>query len=137
MEHLDTILDYHRARSAVKCKLFVNAERCCHDLVQGTTGQIDRFMGELCSEFTSHFTVRRKRLKAMASLNVVVLNKKATMREYVERFSRADIEVPGAQDDFKCFIFERNLRDDCKFKEELGLQAAKHMNDLLTRAQPH
>jgi len=25
-------------------------------------------MGELCNEFTSHFTVRRKRLKAMASL---------------------------------------------------------------------
>jgi len=37
----------------------------------------------------------------------------------------------------KCFIFESNLHDDCKFKEELGLRAAKDTKYLLTRAQQH
>lgn len=47
------------------------------------------------------------------------------------------MEVQGAHDGLKCFIFESNLCDDCKFKEELGLRAAKDMNDLLMRAQPY
>lgn len=47
------------------------------------------------------------------------------------------MEVHGTHDGLKCFIFESNLRDDCKFKEESGLRAAKDMNDLLTRAQPY
>jgi len=81
--------------------------------------------------------MRRKRPKTMATLNVVVHDKKETLREYVEHFTRAGVEVQGDHDGLKCFIFERNLRDDCKFKEELGFRAAKDMNDLLTRAQPY
>lgn len=37
----------------------------------------------------------------------------------------------------KCFIFETNIREDCKFKEALGPKAARDMHDLLTRAQPY
>jgi len=46
VEHLDTILDYHRARGAIKCNLFrLNTEGRRQDLVQGPTGQLYRFMG--------------------------------------------------------------------------------------------
>jgi len=55
----------------------------------------------------------------------------------MERFTRVGVEVPGIHDGLKCFIFENNLHDDCKFKEELRLWVAKHMNALLTRAQPY
>lgn len=77
--------------------------------------------GELCSEFTSHFTVRQKRSKTMAALNIVVQDKKEILREYVEIFTRAGVEVQGTHDGLKCFTFESNLR------------AATDMNDLLTR----
>jgi len=77
--------------------------------------------GELCSEFISHFTTRRKCPKTMGTLNDIVEDKKETMRKYVERFTRAGVEVQGAHDGLKCFIFESNLCDDCKFKGKLGL----------------
>lgn len=73
----------------------------------------------------------------MAVLNDIVQGKKETLREYVERFIREGVEVQGAQDSLKCFIFENNLCDDCKFKEELGLRAARDMSDLLMSAQPY
>lgn len=92
-------------------------------------------LGELCSEFTSHFTARRKRSKTMVAWNAVVQDKKETSREYIESFTRAGVEVQGAQDGSECFIFVSDLRDDCKFKEELGFRAAKDMNNLLTRTQ--
>lgn len=93
--------------------------------------------GELCSEFTSHFTARRKRLKTMVALNAVVQDKKETSREYIKSFTRAGVEVQSAHDGSICFIFESDLRDDCKFKEELGFRMAKDMNNLLTRTQPY
>jgi hypothetical protein len=92
---------------------------------------------ELCNEFTSHFTARRKRPKTMVALNAIVLDKKETLREYLKCFTRAGVEVPGAHDGLKCFIFESYLRDDCKFKEELGLRTANDMNNLLTCTPPY
>jgi len=60
---------------------------------------------ELCSEFTSHFTARRKRPETTTALNAIIQDKKETLREYVECFTRAGVEVPGAQ--------------DCKFKRRV------------------
>jgi len=73
----------------------------------------------------------------MAALNSIIQEKKETLKEYVAWFTWAGVEVHGAQDNLKCFIFENNLRVDCKFKEELGLRAARDMSDLLTRVQPY
>jgi hypothetical protein len=55
----------------------------------------------------------------------------------VEHFTLAVVEVSGAHDGLKCFIFESNLRDDCKFWDKLRLRAAKDKNELLMRAQPY
>jgi len=138
VEQLDTILDYHQVRGAVKCKLFVLTLKGA--TMTWFTGIHDNSIdswGELCSEFTSHFTARRKGSRTMSALNDVVLDKKETLREYVERFTQEGVKVQCAHAGLKCFIFESNLRDDCKLKEELGLQAATDMNDLLTRVQPY
>jgi hypothetical protein len=132
---MDTILDYHQARGAVKCRLFViTLKGFAMSWFKGRQDNSINSWEELCSEFTSHFTVRRKRLKTMAALNVIIQDKKETLNEYIKRFTRAGVEVQGAHDGLKCFIFESKLRDDCKFKEELGLRAVKDMNDFLTRA---
>jgi len=45
--------------------------------------------------------VRRKRPKTMGALDVIVKDKKETPREYIERFTRAGVEVQGANDDLK------------------------------------
>lgn len=60
-----------------------------------------------------------------------------SLREYVECFTRASIEVHGAQNGLKCSVFESDLREDYKFKKELGLRVDKDMSDLLTHAQPY
>jgi len=73
----------------------------------------------------------------MVVVNAIVQEKKETLREYVERFTMAGVEVSGAHEGLKCFIYESNLREDYKFKEELRLQEAKDMTDLLMRAQPY
>jgi len=92
---------------------------------------------KLCSEFTSHFNARRKRPKTMGDLNAIIQDKNETLREYVECFPRAGVEVSSTHVRLKCFIFESNLRDDGKIKEELGLRATKDRNDLLTRTQTY
>lgn len=68
----------------------------------------------------------------MAARNTIVYEKKEILWEYVEQFTRAGVEVHGAKDSLKCFIFENNLRNDCEFKEELGLRATRDMIDLLS-----
>lgn len=108
----------------------VDTKRCLHDLVKGQEDDSINSWRELCDEFTSHFTVRQKQPKTMATLNAIVQDKKENLREYVERFTREGVEVHGANDGLKCFIIENNLRDDCKFKEELGIHAAKDMSNL-------
>jgi len=66
----------------------------------------------------------------MVVLNTVIQGKKETLEEYVERFIRESVEVWSANDKLKCFIFENNLHDKWKFKEELGLNEARDMNKL-------
>jgi hypothetical protein len=73
----------------------------------------------------------------MTTLNAVIQDTRETLREYVERFIRADVEVSGTHDGLKYFILESNLRDDYKFKQELGLRVVKDMNDLPKGAQPY
>lgn len=77
-----------------------DAEMCCHNLVQGAA--------------------RRKQPKTMTTLNVIVQDKKETLREYVDRAWKSwhlrHLEV---------LIFENNHFDDCKFKEELGASGGK------------
>lgn len=70
---------------------------------------------ELCEEVTSNFTARRKPPKMLAELNVIIQGGKKTLWEYVERFTREGVEVYGANENLKWFIFENNIREECKF----------------------
>lgn len=107
VEHLDTILYYRRARGTVKCKLFVlTLKNTITTWFKGLQDNSINSWGELCSEFTSKFTARRKWPKIMAVLTAIVQDKKETLGEYMERFTRSGVEVQGATDGLKCFIFE-------------------------------
>ncbi|MCI09859.1 hypothetical protein A2U01_0030950, partial [Trifolium medium] len=64
-----------------------------------------------------------------------VQGKKETLRKYIERFTRDAVEVKGADDTLKWFIFEKGLRTDSMFREKLELKEPQSMNKLLTRAQ--
>jgi len=133
VEHLDTVLDYHCARGVVKYKLFVLMMKgAAMGWFKGLWDNSIDSSEELCSKFTFHFTARRRHPKTMAALIAIIQDKKETLREYVEQFTWAGVEVSGAHDGVKCFTFK-----DCKFREKLRLRAAKDMNNLLTRAQPY
>lgn len=55
----------------------------------------------------------------------------------MERFTSEGVEVYGAHDNLEYFMFENNLCHECKFKEELGLRAARDISDLLVQVQPY
>ncbi|MCI45778.1 hypothetical protein A2U01_0067017, partial [Trifolium medium] len=82
---------------------------------------------ELCRAFSSHFTARKRQPKTMASLSNIVQGKEESLRDYIERFTREAIEIKGAHDMLKCYIFEKSLRNDTKFKEKLGLKEPRDM----------
>jgi len=97
VEHIDSVFDYHQARGAVKFKLFVLTLK--GTAMIGFKGLYDNSInswGKLCEEFASHFTARQKQPKTMDTLNTIVLEKKETLREYVERFTREGVEVHNA-----------------------------------------
>lgn len=77
-----------------------------------------------------HFPLYRETRAAEdhATLNAFVQDNKKTVREYVKRFTRVGVDVQGAREGLKYFIFESNLRENYKFKESLGLQEAKDMS---------
>ncbi|MCI46070.1 hypothetical protein A2U01_0067310, partial [Trifolium medium] len=71
----------------------------------------------------------------MASLSNIIQGKEESLIDYIERFTREAIEIKGAHDKLKCYIFEKGLRNDTKFKEKLSLKEPRDMQDLLSRAQ--
>ncbi|GAU22978.1 hypothetical protein TSUD_98070 [Trifolium subterraneum] len=66
-------------------------------------GSIDSWR-RLCEVFTSHFATRKRQPKTVASLSAIVQDKKETLREYVEPFTREVVDVKGADDKLKCYI---------------------------------
>ncbi|MCH81529.1 hypothetical protein A2U01_0002318 [Trifolium medium] len=73
----------------------------------------------------------------MASLSNIVQGKEESLRDYIERFTREAIEVKGTNDKLKCYILEKGLKSNTKFKEKLGLKEPQNMHDLLSRAQSY
>jgi hypothetical protein len=91
--------------------------------------------GELHRAFSSHFTACKRQPKTVASLSNIIQGKEETLRDCIERFTREDIEVKVTNDKLKCYIFEKGLRSDTKFKEKLGHKEPRDMQDMLSRAQ--
>ncbi|MCI10244.1 hypothetical protein A2U01_0031336 [Trifolium medium] len=89
---------------------------------------------DLCEQFSSHFTARKHQPKTIASLGGIVQGREETLRDYIERFTMEVVEVKGADDKLKCFIFEKGLRAAVMFKENPGLKEPQSMSDLLSRA---
>lgn len=73
----------------------------------------------------------------MVALNVIIQGTKETLNGYVERLTFEGVEVYGTYVILKCFIFENNLCDNYKFKEELGLWVVRDLIDLLVHAHPY
>ncbi|MCI12847.1 hypothetical protein A2U01_0033954, partial [Trifolium medium] len=124
------------AHGATKCRLFVLTLKGA--AVTWFKGLEDDFIDswrELCRAFSSHLTARKRQPKTMASLINIIRRKEESLRDYIERFIRKAIEIKGVHDMLKCYIFEKGLRNDTKYKEKLGLKEPRDMQDLLSRAQ--
>jgi hypothetical protein len=73
---------------------------------------------------------------AMTTQSIFISQRKEeSLRDYIERFTRETIEVKGTNDKLKCYIFEKGLRSDIKFKEKLHIKEQQDMHDLLSHAQ--
>ncbi|MCH86816.1 hypothetical protein A2U01_0007676, partial [Trifolium medium] len=136
LKYIDTVLDYYQSQGAKKCRLFVlTLKGAAMTWFKGLEDDSIDSWRELCKAFSSHFIARKRQPKTMASLSNIVQGREESLRDYIERFTREAIEIKGAYDKLECYIFEKGLRNDTKFKEKPGLKEPRDMQDLLSCAQ--
>lgn len=58
----------------------------------------------------------------MAVLSGITQGKKETLPEYIDKFTKVDVVVEDGEYDLKSWIFNKGLREDGKFHENLGLE---------------
>jgi len=87
--------------------------------------------GDLCHEFTTHFTTLRTHPKMVASLEAIVQGKREPLRDYIERFSKEVAQVCGADENMKQYLITRGLREDRDVKKDVRLDRPETYNQLL------
>ncbi|MCH88341.1 hypothetical protein A2U01_0009225, partial [Trifolium medium] len=104
---------------ATKCRLFVlTLKGPAMTWFKGLEDDSIDSWRELCRAFSSHFTARKRQPKTMVSLSNIIQGKEESLRDYIERFTREAIEIKGAHDKLKCYIFEKGLWNDTKKDEK-------------------
>ncbi|GAU33265.1 hypothetical protein TSUD_279390 [Trifolium subterraneum] len=91
---------------------------------------------DLCKQFTSHFTTSRKHPKTEVNLEAVVQGPNETLRSYIERFNKEDVQVDVTYD-MKKYLMRNNLRDGTKFKEMVTIEKPATWDEILYKAQTY
>ncbi|KAL0406281.1 UNVERIFIED_CONTAM: hypothetical protein Slati_3942000 [Sesamum latifolium] len=120
MEHLSRYENaalLHRYTDRIKCRVFVTtfaraAQQWFNQLPVGTIGNFQEF----CSLFLHQFASSRKLQKTELSLFAVRQKDDEPLKEYVQRFNAAALEVPVATQEVKASAFSQGLLDGDFFK---------------------
>ncbi|KAL0416457.1 UNVERIFIED_CONTAM: hypothetical protein Slati_3477600 [Sesamum latifolium] len=137
MEHLSrfentTLL--HRYTDGIKCRVFVTtfaraAQQWFNQLPVGAIGNFQEFR----SLFLHQFASSRKLQKTELSLFAVRQKDDEPLKEYLQRFNTAALEVPAATQEVKASAFSQGLLDGDFFKSLAKKPVAK-FDALLARA---
>ncbi|KAL0451344.1 UNVERIFIED_CONTAM: hypothetical protein Slati_1112500 [Sesamum latifolium] len=137
MEHLSRFKNtalLHRYTDGVKCRVFVStfARAAQQWFNQLPVGAIENFQ-EFCSLFLHQFANSRKLRKTELSLFAVRQKDDEPLKEYLQRFNAAALEVPAATQEVKASAFSQGLLDGDFFKSLAKKPIAK-FDALLARA---
>lgn len=97
-----------------------NTEGRLDDLVQGLGRWLYWFTGRVMQRIHFPLHCEAKATKDYRGLECYRPRQERNSKGVRRSFHSGGGRSEGAQDGLKCFIFESNLRDDCKFNEELG-----------------
>jgi len=87
--------------------------------------------GDLCHEFTTHFTASRTQPKTVASLEAIVQGRSEPLRDYIERFKKEAVQVCGADENMKQYRITRGLCEGTNIKKVVPLDRLETYNQLL------
>ncbi|KAL0409604.1 UNVERIFIED_CONTAM: Transposon Ty3-G Gag-Pol polyprotein [Sesamum radiatum] len=142
MEHLSRFENaalLHRYTDGIKCRVFITtfagvAQQWFNQLPVGTTGSFQEFRSLFLHQFASSKKVRRTEL----SLFAVHQKDDEPLKEYLQRFNAAALEVPASTQEVKASAFSQGLLDGDFFKslvkkpiskfDALFARAAKYIN---------
>ncbi|KAL0361008.1 UNVERIFIED_CONTAM: hypothetical protein Sradi_3785300 [Sesamum radiatum] len=142
MEHLSQFENsalLHPYTDGIKCRVFVTtfagaAQQWFNQLPVGAIGSFQEFRSLFLHQFTSSRKVRKTEL----SLFAVCQKEDEPLKEYLQRFNTAALEVPAATQEVKASVFSQRLLDGDFFKflakksvfkfDALLARAAKYIN---------
>ncbi|KAL0458946.1 UNVERIFIED_CONTAM: hypothetical protein Slati_0521800 [Sesamum latifolium] len=137
MEHLSRFENaalLHRYTNGIKCRVFVTtfaraAQQWFNQLPVGAIGNFQEFRFLFLHQFASS----RKLRKTELSLFAVRQKEDEPLKEYLQRFNAAALEVPAATQEVKASAFPQGLLDGDFFKSLAKKPVAK-FDALLARA---
>ncbi|KAL0404163.1 UNVERIFIED_CONTAM: hypothetical protein Sradi_2057100 [Sesamum radiatum] len=136
MEHLSRFENaalLHRYADGIKCRVFVTtlaraAQQWFNQLPVGAIGNFQEFRSLVLHQFASS----RKLRKTELSLFTVRQKDNEPLKEYLQRFNAAALEVPAATQEVKASVFSQGLDGD--FFKSLAKKPVVKFDALLARA---
>ncbi|KAL0430785.1 UNVERIFIED_CONTAM: hypothetical protein Sradi_0704500 [Sesamum radiatum] len=96
---------------------------------------IDNFE-QLSQRFLHQFAINKRYPKTASYLFTMIQRKHESVREYVQRFSEAVLEVPHINPELLASIMQQNLRRG-RFRESVAGKPPATLDELLVRAEKY
>ncbi|KAL0430756.1 UNVERIFIED_CONTAM: hypothetical protein Sradi_0701600 [Sesamum radiatum] len=117
LSHFENATLLHRYTDGIKCRVFVTtfartAQQWFNQLPVGAIGSFQEFP----SLFLHQFASSRKLRKTELSLFTIRQKDDEPLKEYLQRFHAAALEVPAATQEVKASAFSQGLSDGDFFK---------------------
>ncbi|KAL0356276.1 UNVERIFIED_CONTAM: hypothetical protein Sradi_4074500 [Sesamum radiatum] len=98
-------------------------------------GTIETFE-QLSQRFLHHFAINKRYPKTASYLFTVIQREYESLREYVQRFSEAVLEVPYVNPELLASIMQQNLGRG-RFRESIAGKPPASLDELLVRAEKY
>ncbi|KAL0393025.1 UNVERIFIED_CONTAM: hypothetical protein Sradi_2525300 [Sesamum radiatum] len=139
-DHLDQFLakaDLLDISNAAYCKIFRTtlagkAMTWFNQLPSGTTDSFE----QLSQRFLHHFAINKRYPKTASYLFTIIQREHESLRDYVQRFSEAVLEVPHVNPVLLANIMQQNLRMG-RFRESIAGKTPATLDELLVRVEKY
>ncbi|KAK4409402.1 hypothetical protein Sango_0013200 [Sesamum angolense] len=134
LSHFENAALLHRYTDGIKCRVFITTfARATQQWFNQLPPVVIESFQEFCSLFLHQFASTRKHEKIELSLFSIRQKEGEPLKEYLQSFNTAALEVPLATQEVKVSIFAQGLLDEDFFKS-LAKKPATKFDALLARA---
>lgn len=138
MQLINDRLNYFSVDEVSKCKLFkltlVGSARLWFN---GMSDVSIKSQTDFCEQFSIHFTAYKRKHVRVATLNGIVQGKKERLRSYIDHFTQVVVEVEGAEESLKCWIFKNGLLCNHPFRLKIERKKLRTTQGMLSMSQSY